>query len=463
MLHAGWIHNLLVQVGWILTIPATCLRHAILPVTYSTIISIKSILSAVESISLITNDYIMKTLWLQELFKFLCIYCDRIYLYTRIYSYISTVGLSTFVSSMNTTSSDTTHLSFVKSVRAGCILIFVILIGSLGNLSIIFSILRRNLQKINYYYFVLHLAICDLFTLLGAIRKCYRFLTGNDWITSAVSCKLSHFTGGQFYLAGAYFMVLISALRYRAVFHPLRLAVSRWKLHFSSAILYVVAFLYQIPAVLVYNFTPPDKCFKEWPLKALRTTYKAFQPSVHYVIPVVVIGLTYMKICHELVKQSEKIKSMNTTVALTGEDKERWLFQRLAHHRNSRTFVISFFIFVCFFVAGFPRNIEYVLVSFKIKPMSGYYHWVTIMYYFGVSAVNPIIYGVFDNKLFPSFRRWWKKQNVNTRKTNIKFLNVRQSWQWDKMVAITWARLLLHWKKRRNWENEIENNSWNSL
>jgi hypothetical protein len=93
----------------------------------------------------------------------------------------------------------------------------------------------------------------------------------------------------------------------------------------------------------------------------------------------------HIKICRELIKQREKIKSKS-------EDTECWLFQRLVHHRSARTFAITFVIFVYFFVAGSPQQIGIILHTFGVVDLNTYYDWFNVMYYFGVSAVIILWY-----------------------------------------------------------------------
>ncbi len=92
---------------------------------------------------------------------------------------------------------------------------------------------------------------------------------------------------------------------------------------------------------------------------------------------------------------------MNATIV--SDETKRWLFQRLAHHRNARTFLISFVIFVCFLVAGSPQQIAFTLYVFGVVNLNGtYYDWFNVMYFFDVSAVNPFLYGALDKKIFSS-------------------------------------------------------------
>ncbi|CAB4018421.1 neuropeptide FF receptor 1-like [Paramuricea clavata] len=315
---------------------------------------------------------------------------------------------------MNTTLGNRTGpTSHSASSYLGYAFISVSVLGSLGNILSIFSICRQKaLLKTNHYYLVLHLAICDLLNMYLPIAYSYTIFTGKFWITSPTHCKLT-FLHGTFFTAGVLFMVFMSLLRYRVVFCPLRPAVSRWKLHLAAAAVYIFGVLCQIPVVFVLDFIPPDKCFEAWPSETLCNTYTVFLSSVHFFIPVVVLGMIYWKISRGLIKQSEKIKSMNANIATVGEKTERWLFQRLAHHRNTRTFVISFLIFVCFLVAGSPQQIAFILYVFGVVDLNGaYYDWFNVMYFFGVSAVNPFIYGALDKKLFSSFKRCGRKNQI---------------------------------------------------
>ena len=93
---------------------------------------------------------------------------------------------------------------------------------------------------------------------------------------------------------------------------------------------------------------------------------------------------------------------MNATHANVEEETKRYLFQRLVYHRNARTFAISFIIFVCFLVAGFPQQIEFLLYTCGLVDLISYdkSEWLQVIYFTGVSAVNPIIYGTLDKRLF---------------------------------------------------------------
>ena len=166
----------------------------------------------------------------------------------------------------------TATTSYFTNLGVGYAYASVSTFGCLGNILVIFSICRQSLYKNIHYYLVLHLTICDLWNLLAALRHGYRHFTGKGWMTSVILCKLS-LLPGTFFVAGVLFMVLVSILRYRAVFYPLRPAVNRCKLHFVSAAVYVFSVLCQIPALLHLHFEPPRMCREEWSSDTLNITY----------------------------------------------------------------------------------------------------------------------------------------------------------------------------------------------
>lgn len=313
------------------------------------------------------------------------------------YIFLSSVWCSSFFSmnaSMNT--SMNTTLFKGPPYAVGYFFDFVITFGSLGNIFVIFTVWRHSLFNNRHYFLVFHLAICDLLTLLGNIGRFGNF-TGIVLTNSFIACKL-WFLLQAFFVAGVLFMVLTAILRYRAVFYPLRPAVSRLKLYFVSAAAYVVSFLCYIPYFLVLDFEPPNICFENWSSERLKASYDVFLSAVQFFIPVAFLGGTYWKICRQFVKQSKMIQRINASTAL---ETNCSLIQRLAHHRNARTFAISFAIFVCFFniCLGSPQQIAYILSTFVVDVTSyNYYIWLLSLYYFGVSALNPLLYGILDRK-----------------------------------------------------------------
>ncbi len=99
----------------------------------------------------------------------------------------------------------------------------VIVFGILGNILVIISILRqKNLLKSNYYYLVLHLAICDLGALIIYLLHHINWNFLKEPLFVVTFYCLFHAVCYTLAAAGACTMLVISVLRYRATVHPLK-------------------------------------------------------------------------------------------------------------------------------------------------------------------------------------------------------------------------------------------------
>ena len=122
------------------------------------------------------------------------------------------------------------------------VLSVVVTVGIVSNILVILSLLRqKRLLKNNFYFLVFHLSISDLSCLLLFTYNVYLIWSGER--LSFISCTMFHFFRELFVIFGAYFMLVISIIRYRAVLHPLKPAISFGLLKIIACFVYVSAFL----------------------------------------------------------------------------------------------------------------------------------------------------------------------------------------------------------------------------
>ena len=290
---------------------------------------------------------------------------------------------------MNTTS---------RNYLLGAVQLFVVLSGSIGNLLVMFLIIQnRTLLRNIHYYLVLHLAICDFFTLLLLTSDIFYAFTGSSMVNSPLLCKLWTPTRTAFYNAGILFMVIISVVPFQAVARPFEPAVSRRKVQVVAMFAYIFAIICALPCILVLQFNHTSGCLEKWPMEQLNIYYTVVLAAVQCFIPVVLLSMVYWKICIVLVRKNREIKLLCASTEAS-EQQKLSPYQRFRHHRNVRAFLVSFTIVVCFAVTALPIQIMYILS--KIIELNWYSMWFVIFHYFGVSAVNPFIYGTLDKKIF---------------------------------------------------------------
>jgi hypothetical protein len=302
---------------------------------------------------------------------------------------------------MNTTS---------RNFSLGSMQLFVASVGAVGNLLVILVIFRnRTLLRNIHYYFVLHLAICDFFNLVFSTSYIFYSFTGSSMMNySSVLCKLWDPTHTTFYIAGVFFLIIISIFRYQAVSKPFEPAMCRWKVKVMAMFAYILAIICILPYILVLQFNNTSGCVEKWPEEQLNICYTLVLAAVQYFIPVVLLSMLYWKICSILVRQNRKMKLLCASAAAS-EQQKLSPYQRFRQYRNARTFLVCVAIVVCFAVTALPMQIMFFLSISNIIEFPRFYWWFEVVHNFGVSAVNPFIYGTLDRKLFSSSIRRLRK------------------------------------------------------
>ena len=279
----------------------------------------------------------------------------------------------------------------------GTILTLAVSLGFLGNISVVTSICRkRRLLQNNHYCLILQLAICDLSYLSFFVSSIYSSFAAKSFLNSTILCKIWGPTQTMFCTAGTNILVLISVLRYRAVIHPLKPAVSRRTLRKLSACVYVLAVICVIPYVLVLRYDKTSGCNEQWPFKSLNVVYTLFLSSVQYFIPVAFLSVIYFKICKKLVTRNNWIHRLNVENQIQQEI--TWFQRRKLQF--TKPFVVSFTIVLCFVISACPIQVAWVVSVISTKEITSYYAGLNAFNLFGTTVIHPYVYGALDSKVF---------------------------------------------------------------
>ena len=272
----------------------------------------------------------------------------------------------------------------------------VIIFGILGNILVIISIERqKQLLKKNYYFAVLHVAVCDIAALITQLLLFIgRHLGIENYRGCSIPCVIISFYQ-HFHYSGIAMMLMVSVLRYRATVHPLKSAISRAKLIKVCYVVYVVGLTTGL------GLTVPQ-CFDiNISVKYLIDGFDLFVAFV----PVIFMIVCYCKIGLALVKQNRQMKRMGS-VAVGNR-----------HNRDRRIFHVCLCTVVCFAVA---RLLWTVILVWAIADEYSYLHnetWVLIfvgnfLLIAGTHSANPLIYGILDKTMFAFLKQSSKKRQT---------------------------------------------------
>ena len=308
---------------------------------------------------------------------------------------------SNFLNEMGKTADDVFRYSFAV----------VIVVGILGNILVIISILRqKKLLKNNYYFLVLHLAICDLGVLIIFLFDHINWYLVEDRldINSTKYCAFFHIFL-VFRVAGIGMMLIISLLRYRATVHPLKPDVSRRKLKVVCGLVYIVSFIAGYATNLPLCFLQGNDVAIVYD-KVLR----GYIISCFYFFPTVFMAVVYYKIGRELelIKQNRYMKNVcSNPVRRSAPGSSSNILKFI---RNRRIFLVCLITVLCYAIGNIPMTVYFILQIAEEYNLIMKYVWirylVTVLRVASSHSVNPLVYGRLDKKLLPFWKLCRKKK-----------------------------------------------------
>ena len=280
--------------------------------------------------------------------------------------------------------------------------------GIIGNFLVIMSILRKKkLLKNNYYLLVLQLAINDLAVLIIYLLNYICEVTLEKILyLHFLAYRLYYNISFLFQFAGIGIMLFISAIRYRAVIHPLKPALSRQKMKNACCLVYIFGLIVGYgPAVpLCFMYVIPDIYYD---------SFKIYLIICYYIFPTLLMAVVYHKICRELIQQNKHMKNLCSNRA--GQRTANTSFNIVTFIRNKRTSFVSFCPVLCYAIGNIPMTVWFSWEIFSKHHLLQNYFWVeyfaNVFRVLGSHVVNPLIYGILDKKLL----FFWKRSSFNVK------------------------------------------------
>ena len=190
------------------------------------------------------------------------------------------------------------------------------------------------LRKI-FYFLVLHLAICDAFTLLSIFFLHLKIVTFlSNCINILGICLLI------FQTSGVTMMLIISVLRFRAVVHPLNPSFSRRKIKIICGLACIIGL---VTAVLLTNL----ECMKFPPRRYYIYEWLPFF-ACFYIFPIIFMTVTYSIIARALIKQRKALRAFSNATPSHFQCSSNSSSQR--YTRGLKTFFVCAITVLCFSV-----------------------------------------------------------------------------------------------------------------
>ncbi|XP_077375983.1 leukotriene B4 receptor 1 [Festucalex cinctus] len=208
---------------------------------------------------------------------------------------------------------------FGSGMVAVCVILGLsFLVGTPGNLLVIWTILRHVKHRSHTVMLILHLAAADLLVLITLPLWIYSLV--HSWVFGEVSCKVMGFLINACMYGSVFLITLMSVERFLAVRYPF--ASAEWKRQkaFSKVLLFLwtAAFLFSVPALLTRFLdkeSGEEHClYNKYTSDTQELVCVLLETLVGYVLPFSILVLCYGCLCSRITQMTFKSKRKSTVL-----------------------------------------------------------------------------------------------------------------------------------------------------
>ncbi|KAM6942689.1 leukotriene B4 receptor 1-like [Xenentodon cancila] len=205
---------------------------------------------------------------------------------------------------------------FKSEKTVACVILALsFLVGTPGNLIVIWTILRHVKQRSHTVVLILHLAVADLLVLITLPLWIYSLV--HTWMYGEALCKVLVYIVSVCMFSSIFFITLMSVERFVAICHPF--VMLHWKtrsfMRRCLVFLWLFAFLLGIPTILTQTLSESEgaeQCFqREFNSAAQEIFVLCLETLVGFVLPFIILSTCYCFVTLQLKKLSfnSKMKS----------------------------------------------------------------------------------------------------------------------------------------------------------
>lgn len=341
---------------------------------------------------------------------------------------------------------DSDHM-FDNSTELLLILSFSVIVvcGVLGNGLVCFVVCRNSNLKSSRNWFILNLAISDIFTCILCLPFTVVRLLLRNWGLGEFMCKLIPCLQTIYVLLSTLTIVAIAADRYKAIVYYNFRAPSKSALRYIFPMIWMVSVAIALPMFVYHKvekveFTPGvvlyTICYEKWDSYIARGCYTVAVLIVHYAFPMIVIVTLHILIC--------KFLRMRIQTHPGSQREVQRVRKQLVRHRKNMMLLTA--IAVSFAITWLPLTMVNILadMDYHVFLDVDFNLLMAICILLAMSSVciNPIVYGWFNSNFRKEIRNLFKTDEQKdtvalmtpTTRDNIKFRERLSSMYWHSTL-----------------------------
>ncbi|KAF7705609.1 hypothetical protein HF521_020895 [Silurus meridionalis] len=284
----------------------------------------------------------------------------------------------------------------VESAIIASVFALIFVLGTVGNCLVLAVLLRNGqMNSKTTNMFILNLGLADLCFILFCVPLQATIYAMDEWVFGAFVCKMVHFLIYLTMYASVFTLTAVSLDRYLAICYPLHARELRTPHNTlaSIGVVWTLSLVFSSPYFSYYqqmDLNGTTVCVPAWGIqnrKAMDICTFVFG----YLIPVLVLGLTYAR----------TIRYLWTSVDLVQEVCD----SRLAKRRVTKMIVI---VAVLFCLCWLPHHLIIMCMWFGHFPLNHATYVLRILSHlvaYTNSCLNPIVYALVSKHFRKGFRK----------------------------------------------------------
>ncbi|XP_042583778.1 leukotriene B4 receptor 1-like [Cyprinus carpio] len=275
---------------------------------------------------------------------------------------------------------------------AACVILGVcFLVGTPGNLLVVWTILKHVKQRSHTVLLILHLAVADLLVLVTLPLWIYSL--ARSWVFGEAACKAMVYIINACMYSSVFIITVMSVERFLAIRYPLKMLYWQNRMSMSRivAVTWTLSFILGIPVILTQNIDEDDDevkhCFsREYSSMFFEVFCMCLETLLGFVIPFLTLAICYCQVAIQL---------------------------RKVRFRTKKTAFLICGVVVAFIVCWLPHhilNVVEILVllvgqSDEWSPIPNSVVFISGALAFISSSVNPVLYAFAAKNLHGSLKK----------------------------------------------------------
>ncbi|XP_038044331.1 G-protein coupled receptor 54-like [Patiria miniata] len=289
------------------------------------------------------------------------------------------------------------------------ILGIMVLVGVVGNLLVIFVIVRASQRTVTNYY-IFNLAVADILFLVFCAPKTAEDYSATGFHFGGFMCKIVLYMQYVTSHSTCCLLAAMSMDRFQAIVRPLKSLKTRTlqTAVITSLFIWLSAFLLYIPYPLYFEIqyinwggAVNPYCLINWPSQTVSDVYKVMTFLFPYALPLTVIAVCYSAMLRHLWQRVAPSDAISGPA--NAANAERNLRQKRKITWMVLTVVIVFA--VCWFPTQFYSLWEYFGPTFKRTDTTLHLRTAGFVLSYANSCANPFIYAFLGENFRKSFRK----------------------------------------------------------